>query len=132
MTPKTLEKYFEAKLAAEGGPYDLKHVLDEEKQRWTILDVRSAEDFQKEHIPGAVNIPLMEIEKRWKEISKKTKVFAYCYNITCHAAPKAALFLAKKGYTVRELVGGIAEWKSMQFPVESATSAPRRHELAGV
>lgn len=39
-----------------------------------ILDVRTAEEYAKGHIPGAINIPAEELEKRRKEITEKRVV----------------------------------------------------------
>lgn len=124
IAPKALAKYFEAKLSAEVGPHTLNRLIkDGTKHKVTVLDVRSPEDFAVEHIPTAVNMTLEQLEKGWKGLSKKSRVIAYCYSITCSLAPKAALFLARKGYQVSELSGGIEHWKNAGLPVEKKTSA---------
>ena len=116
---KTLEHnavdYFKAKLQFENTPHTLKVQL--EKGEVVLLDVRDNDSFVKEHIPGAVNIPMTELVSRLKELPKNKTIVTYCWNITCAMAPKAALQLAEKGFRVQELVGGIAEWKA-KFPVE--------------
>src|SRR5258706_14044725 len=109
VTPKQLEKYFEVRLEAEVGPYSVKRILETEKEKTTLVDVRGSEDFAREHIHGAISIPLNELDKRRKELSKKNRIITYCSDITCGAAPKAALLLAKKGFRVSHLYGGIAE-----------------------
>ncbi len=121
---QNIVSYFETKLEAEWGPFDLKHVIDENPQRVVVLDTRDAESFAKEHIPGAVNIPGQELENRLKELSKDKEIVPYCWNITCHLATRAALLLAQKGYRVHELAGGIDRWKASQFPVESGAHQP--------
>ena len=45
-----------------------------EAGRMLIIDVRSAEQFQKETIPGAINIPLAELEGHLKKMSKDTYI----------------------------------------------------------
>ncbi len=42
--------------------------------RMLIIDVRAAEQFQKETIPGAINIPLPELEGHLKKIAKDTYI----------------------------------------------------------
>ncbi len=121
-----LKKYFEAKLAAEIGPHGLKEWLDQSKQDIVVLDVRDKESYEEEHIPTAINIPFEEFEERWKELPKDKEVVSYCWSLTCFLAPKAALFLAKKNLRVKELVGGIGEWKNYKFPVQ------KKGELAEV
>lgn len=43
-----------------------------------FLDVRSAEAFQTEHIAGAINIPLAEIESRISELGPNQWIITYC------------------------------------------------------
>ncbi len=39
-----------------------------------IIDVRGAAQFQKETLPGAINIPLAELEDRLKSMAKDTYI----------------------------------------------------------
>ena len=116
---KDVQKHFEIKLEAEIGPVGLKHLLEEEKSKLTILDVRRPEHFAQERIPGAIHMTLEELEKRYKELPKKNRIVTYCYSFMCSLAPRAALFLAKKGYRTTELVGGIADWKKAGYDIET-------------
>ncbi|WP_368297981.1 sulfurtransferase TusA family protein [Cytobacillus firmus] len=76
----------------------------------TILDVREPAEFAFGHIPGAVNIPLGELEKRFEELDKKKEVHIICR--TGNRSDLAAQKLAKEGYpNVRNVVPGMAEWK---------------------
>jgi len=108
--------YFRAKLEFESTPHQLQHDIEEDKVQ--ILDVRDAESFKKEHITGAINLPLAEIGQNLSKLPRNKTIVTYCWNLTCALAPKAALALAEKGYKVQELVGGIQEWKNKGFPVE--------------
>jgi rhodanese-related sulfurtransferase len=116
--------WFETKLEAEWGPYDLKHALDENPESVVVLDTRDREAFEEEHLPHAINIPGQELEGRLKELPKNKAIVPYCWTITCHLATRAALLLAQKGFTVHELAGGIGTWKDYKFPVESAKKEP--------
>ena len=112
-----LARYFEAKLAAEWGPHDLKRRWEADPKSVVILDVRDRDSYEKEHIKGAVNIPLPDLESRLKELPRNKDLVTYCWSITCSLAPRAALILAKEGFRVHELVGGIGEWKQYNMPV---------------
>ncbi len=57
--------------AREMAPDLVKQALDQ-GQKIVIIDVRPPEAFEKETIPGAINIPLAELEKRLPEFSKDT------------------------------------------------------------
>lgn len=43
-----------------------------------ILDVRSPEETSKGMIPGAINIPHTELEKRYTELPRDKKIVIYC------------------------------------------------------
>mgnify|MGYP003336513617 CR=1 FL=1 len=49
---------------------------------FVLLDVQSKDDYQKKHIQGAINIPLSEIEKRFKEIPITNELIVYGTNDT--------------------------------------------------
>ncbi len=57
--------------ATEMAPDAVKQALDK-GQRVVIIDVRPAEAFEKETLPGAIHIPLAELEKRLPEFAKDT------------------------------------------------------------
>jgi rhodanese-related sulfurtransferase len=119
-----LASYFATKIEAEWGPFDLKHALEENPAKVVVLDTRTADAFAEEHIPGAVNIPEAELDKRLKELPKNKDIVTYCWNITCHLATRVALKLAQKGYKVHELAGGIGTWKEQGNKVESSSRVP--------
>ncbi len=108
--------YFKSKLRFETTPHQLK--ADLEKGTVYLLDVRDRESFEKEHIPGANNIPSNELPRHLKTLPKGKVLVTYCWNLTCAMAPKAALQLAEKGFQVQELVGGIEEWRK-KFPTQA-------------
>ncbi len=117
-SPAQLAKYFEAKLSAELGPHNVKRLLEHCPDEVLILDVRTPEGYRAGHLPGAVNIPFEELPTRAKELSKQKEIITYCWNVTCLLCTKAAYVLATRGYRVKEMIGGIAEWQRAGFPVE--------------
>jgi rhodanese-related sulfurtransferase len=116
--------FFQTKLEAEWGPYDLKRAADANPQSVVILDTRKPDAFAEEHIEGAINIPGEELESRLSELPKNKAIVPYCWSITCHLATRAALLLAQKGYKVHELAGGIETWKKNGFTVTTAAKQP--------
>lgn len=75
-----------------------------------ILSVRSAADYAKGHIPGAINIPWKEIAKtdNLKKLPKDKKIVVYCY--TGHTAGIATTVLNLLGYDAVNLKHGIMSW----------------------
>lgn len=85
----------------------------------TVLDVRPPEEYAAGHLPGAINIPVKELEKRLTELDTGREVVAYCRGPHCVLAFDAVAKLRKKGIHARRLDGGLPEWKLEGFPVES-------------
>lgn len=88
--------------------------LIENKEDFTLINVLSVESFEKEHIPGSINIPWREIPIADAEgrIPKDKTVIVYCGSFTCDASVKAAIFLEVLKYKVIEYDGGMIDWKS--------------------
>jgi rhodanese-related sulfurtransferase/DNA-binding transcriptional ArsR family regulator len=84
----------------------------------TVLDVRPPEEFAAGHVPGAVNIPLAELEQRLEELGKDQEIVAYCRGPHCVLAFDAVARLREKGLQARRLEDGYPEWKAEGLPVE--------------
>ena len=85
----------------------------------TVLDVRPSEEYQAGHLPGAVNIPLAEIEGRLGKLPKNKEVVAYCRGPYCVLAFEAVRLLRERGYKARRLQAGLPEWRTAGLPVET-------------
>ena len=85
----------------------------------TVLDVRPEDEFALGHLPGALNIPLGELERRLGELPKSREVIAYCRGPYCVLSFEAVASLRARGYRVRRLEDGYPEWKAAGLPVES-------------
>ncbi len=83
----------------------------------TVLDVRPPEEFAAGHLPGAVNIPVNELEKRLGELPKRKEVIAYCRGPYCLMSYDAVQLLRKKGLKARRLQNGLPEWRLAGLPV---------------
>ena len=83
-----------------------------------VLDVRPPEEFSAGHLPGAVNIPIHELEKRMKELPKRKEVIAYCRGPYCLMSYDAVSLLRRKGLKARRLEAGLPEWRAAGLPVE--------------
>lgn len=120
-------RHYENKLAFETDSWDLKVVL-ESGESVNVIDTRSPEAYQKEHIPGAINIPYRKMnEETTKGLDRTALVVTYCDGIGCNASTKGALNMAKLGFRVKELIGGLDWWKRDGHGTEGEGSS----EVAG-
>lgn len=85
----------------------LKKVEGEEKV--TVIDVREPAEYAFGHIPGAVNIPLDELENRFDELEKNDEIHVICR--TGNRSDLAAQKMAGKGFSkVKNVVPGMKDW----------------------
>ena len=83
----------------------------------TVLDVRPEDEFRQGHVPGAVNIPLSQLERRLAELPVDREVVAYCRGPWCVLSFEAVAVLRQRGYRVRRLEDGFPEWKVAGLPI---------------
>lgn len=88
----------------------------------TVLDVRPADEFAAGHLPGAMNIPLAQLETRLAEIDPNQDVVAYCRGAYCILSFEAVAMLRARGLTARRLEEGLPEWRAAGLPVVHAAS----------
>ncbi len=84
----------------------------------TLLDVRPPEEYAAGHLPGAVNIPLGELEARLGELPPGREVVAYCRGPYCALSLDAVEKLRGRGIQAIRLEDGYPEWKAGGLPVE--------------
>ena len=120
-SPEKARAYFEDKLAFTTGPIELDRWLKSGEDNLVIVDVREAEDYNKGHIPGAINVPREQWENPRGLAKDKTNV-VYCYTQQCHLGANACVQFASRGYPVMELDGGFAVWKENGLEVEEAST----------
>jgi rhodanese-related sulfurtransferase len=83
-----------------------------------VIDVRSEEEYDVAHLPYARSMPVTEIEKRLAELPKGREIVAYCRGPFCLMSDEAQKLLSRKGYRVRKILDGVAEWQAAGMPVE--------------
>lgn len=76
----------------------------------TLLDVRPAAEFVQGHLPGAINIPLEELQQRLGELSPSQEVIAYCRGPWCVFSRDAVAALRAGGLQARHFANGIEHW----------------------
>src|SRR6516164_7840876 len=82
-----------------------------------VLDVRPEDEFNRGHLPSALNIPLAQLERRLGELPSHREIVAYCRGPWCVLSFEAVALLRNKGYRARRLEDGFPEWKMAGLPV---------------
>lgn len=88
-----------------------------------LIDVRSAAEFAAGHIPGAINVPMEQVEMRMADIREGPLV------LLCEAGTRAKIVAGwlEQRQPVTVLEGGTAAWREAEFPL--VTCAPCRWAL---
>ena len=84
----------------------------------TVVDVRPKEEYAAGHLPGAINVPLSDIEKNLSKLPRDREIIAYCRGPFCVLAFEAVARLRNEGLKARRLETGFPEWKVAGLPVE--------------
>lgn len=88
-----------------------------------FMDARSAADYGRGHIQGALNLPWQDIDRLFltvtAELPPDTQIITYCDGETCRLSHDLAVFLRDMGYVnVKVLVNGWTVWKNANLPID--------------
>jgi rhodanese-related sulfurtransferase len=75
------------------------------------------DEFSLGHLPGALNIPFADLERRLAELPKGTQIVDYCRGPYCVPSFEAVAALRANGYDIQRLEDGFPEWKASGRPV---------------
>lgn len=113
-------RHFAASFAFETDCWDVHEALALTPD-FVLLDVRSADDYARGHVPGAVHLPHRKIiESRLAGYPADTVFVVYCSGPHCNGAHRGALRLAQLGRPVKLMIGGMTGWHDEGFAVEGA------------
>lgn len=82
-----------------------------------LLDVREQQEFDAGHAPDAVHVPMSTIGERWTELSRDRKIVAVCRS--GNRSGQVTRALARAGFDVVNLAGGMKAWREEGLPVVS-------------
>jgi rhodanese-related sulfurtransferase len=109
-------RHFEAKLRLEVDPADVHFDREKGVEGFVVVDTRSLADFEREHIPGAISLPHRQMNAQTtRDLPRDQIIVTYCWGTACNASTKGALNLARLGFKVKEMIGGLEGWKSDGF-----------------
>lgn len=111
-------RFFEDRLAFQTDVSDVRAAAPGD---FVLIDARRKDAWDQGHIPGARHLAHADIPARAAELlDKATPVVTYCWGPGCNGATRAALALAREGYDVREMIGGVEYWVREGFPLRTA------------
>ena len=99
-------------------PVDRKALLELVRKRAvTVLDVRPVEEYAAGHIPGALSIPLKELQLRLSDLPHDQEIVAYCRGPYCVLSIQAVEMLRARGFNAVRIDEGIQDFRAMGFPI---------------
>ncbi len=118
--PDAAAAYFAARLAFHTDVADVHAALAAGHVDFVVVDSRSTGSWDQGHVPGAVHLPTAQIPQLAAEfLDPAVPVVVYCWGPGCDGATRAALALARLGYRVKEMLGGIEYWIREGYEVET-------------
>ncbi len=112
-------QHYRDKLRYETDSWDLNEAMQND-ERVVVIDARSPKAFAEGHIPGAINFPHRTMnEDSTANLDRDPLYVTYCDGIGCNASTKGALNMARLGFRVKELMGGLDWWKRDGYPTET-------------
>ncbi|AHH93578.1 hypothetical protein GCM10010174_30780 [Kutzneria viridogrisea] len=112
--------FFEAKLAHQTDVSDVHTALESGEPGFVLVDSRDQHAWRQGRVPGALH--LREVED---SLDPAVPVVTYCWGPGCNGATKAALRLSRKGFQVREMIGGYEYWVREGLPVRTDQGTSR-------
>ncbi|WP_053352111.1 rhodanese-like domain-containing protein [Leucobacter musarum] len=82
-----------------------------------VVDVRGVPEWRRAHIPGALHLPLAQIEARWEELPEHRTLITFCTGGFVSAW--AANLLVELGFPAVNLSRGLVGWRAAGGPLES-------------
>lgn len=125
-------KHYQDKLNYEVDSADLADIFKRENidEQVVVIDARTAEAYEEEHIPGAISFPHRTMdEESVKSLNQDALYITYCDGIGCNASTKGAIKMAKLGFKVKELMGGLDWWKRDGYSTEGKAGVKRNADV---
>lgn len=118
-----IREFYMVENAVHVSPHGLRKKMDERKTDYILVDLRSAQEYEKEHIAGAINIPaysdpdtsaygdVERIVAAFKALPRDKSVIVYCYSMPCMTGRKIGQMLTEHDIYVQHLGIGWNEWR---------------------
>jgi rhodanese-related sulfurtransferase len=110
---------------------DLHGVRELLERRAQLVEVLPREEYEELHLPGAVNLPLKELDaEHAKQLDRERPVVVYCWDALCDMSPRAATRLAQLGFDAYDYALSKVDWMAHGLPMEGTAAArPTAHSF---
>ena len=109
-----IKNFYETENAVYVSPHSLRVKMSKNDFNFTLVDLRSPEEYTREHIKGAINIPAYKNEEtpdynserlvfEFSKLSKDKDIIVYCYSKPCMTGRKIGKILTENGIYVKHL-----------------------------
>lgn len=117
--------FYSTENAVHVSPHSIRKAMDKGSTDFILVDLRSQQEYEQEHIIGAVSIPAYkdpdtsaygDVERivgsfaALRDTNPGKDIVVYCYSTPCMTGRKVGLMLAQKGIYVKHLGIGWNEW----------------------
>lgn len=118
-----ITEFYAVENAVHVSPHSLRKMMDNGDRSFVLVDLRSAEEYEAEHIIGAVNIPAYKdkdtsdygaverIVGEFEALPEGKDIITYCYSIPCMTGRKVGKMLSERGIYTKTLGIGWNEWR---------------------
>lgn len=123
-TAESAIRHFESAFMYETDCWDTHDAMSRPDPGFVLVDARSPAMYAKGHVPGAVNIPHGKmIGSRMSAWPADTLFVTYCAGPHCNGAARAVAKLARLGFRVKLMTGGITGWLDEGFALATGNAA---------
>ncbi|MDM5277452.1 metalloregulator ArsR/SmtB family transcription factor [Paenibacillus silvae] len=84
-----------------------------------LIDLRPVEEYETSHIPGAISVPLEQLEVYLQTLNKGVELAAYCRGPFCSIASQAVNYIQEQGFRAYRIEEGVHEWNAYESPISA-------------
>jgi rhodanese-related sulfurtransferase len=118
-----IDAFYQTETAVHVSPHHIRKDIAKGKHGFILVDLRSQEEYEREHVVGAINIPAYkdpetsayeDVERivgGFRALDSSKDIIVYCYSIPCMTGRKIGKLLADNGVYVKHLGVGWNEWR---------------------
>lgn len=123
-----IKEFYLIENAVHASPHSLRKKMDKGETNYILVDLRSPQEYEKEHIISAINIPAYKdpntsisletdseakgrIINDFRKLDKNKEIVVYCYSMPCMTGRKVGKLLVENGIYVKHLGIGWNEWR---------------------